>query len=111
MNLVCNFLEQEENSTYPVAPLLDGDKENEKYVDNRHSAEEMTLDTLDYWIQKDLYLLLFPVAYSTLRTPVSTAPVERVFSTSEVTRGKRNRLSDDNLERETLLCKNKTYSF
>ena len=68
-----------------------------------HSAEEMTLDPLDSWIQKkDLYLGLFPVASSILCTPASTAPVEHVFSASrEVTRGKRNRFSDDNLERET----------
>ena len=40
-----------------------------KYLDSRHSAEEMTLDPLDYWIQKnDLYLLLFPLASSILCT-------------------------------------------
>ena len=55
-NLVWNLLEQE-NSTSPVAPLSDGDKEIEKYLDSMHSAEEMTLDPLDYSIQKkDLYL-------------------------------------------------------
>ena len=27
LNLVCNLLEQEENSTSPVVPSLDGDKE------------------------------------------------------------------------------------
>ena len=83
------------------------------YLDSRHSAEEMTLDPLDSWIQKkDLYLGLFPVASSILCTPASTAPVEHVFSASrEVTRGKRNRFSDDNLERETLLRKNKSICF
>ena len=69
----------------------------------------MTLDSLDYWIQKDLYPLLFLVASG---IPYSTAPVETVFSSSgEVTRGKENRLSDDNFERETLLRRNKTYLF
>ena len=50
----------------------------------------MTLDPLDYWIQKkDLYLVLFPVASSILCTPATTAPLERVFSASgEVTRGR-----------------------
>ena len=53
---------------------------------------------------------MFPVASGIQCNPASTAPVERVFSASgEVTRGKRNRLSDDNIERETLLRKNKTY--
>ena len=61
--------------------------------------------------KKDLYLLLCPVASSILCTPASAVPVKCVFSASEFTRGKRNCLSDDNLERETLLHKNKTYLF
>ena len=84
------FAGQEENSTSQVTPLLDEDKKIEKYLDSRHSAEEMTLDPLCYWIQKeDLYLVLFPVASSILCTPASTAPVECVFFANEVTRGKR----------------------
>ena len=48
--------------------------------------------------------MFFPVASSILCTSTLTAAVVSVFSASgEVTRGKRNRLSDDNLERETLL--------
>ena len=43
-NLVCDLLEQDEKGTSPVAPLSDGDKETEKYLDHTHSAEEMTLD-------------------------------------------------------------------
>ena len=40
----------------------------------------------------------------------STAPVERIFSSGgEVTRGKRNRLTDKNLEREIFLRRNKKY--
>ena len=55
---------------------------------------------------KDLYLLLFPVASGILCSPASTAPVEYVFSASEdITREKRNHLSDDNLERETCYAK------
>ena len=45
------FAGTRENSTSPVAPLSDGDKDIE-YLDSRHSAEEMTLDPLDYWIQR-----------------------------------------------------------
>ena len=59
---------------------------------------------------KDLYPLLFPVAPGILCTPASTVPVEHVFSASEVTRGKRYHLPNDNLERETLGHK-KTYLF
>lgn len=91
--------------------LSSNDEEIQKYLDSRHSAEERSLEPLDYWIQKkDVYPLLFPVASGILCTLASTAPVERVFSASgEVTKGKRNRLSDQNLERETLLHKNKLY--
>ena len=71
----------------------------------------MNLDPLDYWIQnKQLYPLLYPAATSILSTPASTAPIERVFSSSgDITKGKRNRISDAHLERETLLLKNKHY--
>ena len=50
---------EQENSTSPVASLLDGDKEIEKYLDIRHSAEEMTLDPSDYWIQKRIDTFCF----------------------------------------------------
>ena len=71
----------------------------------------MTLDPLDYLIQKkDLYRLFFSVASAILCTPASTAAVECVFSASQVIRGKRNCLSDDNLERVTVLRK-KSYFF
>ena len=61
---------------------------------------------------KDLYPLLFPVAPGILCTPASTAPVDRVFSASgEVTRGKRKRLPNDNLERETWVREKKPICF
>ena len=97
---MCDLLGQEENSTSPVAPLLDGNKEIEKYLDSRHSAEEMTLfgllDTKEGFLP-----CVVSVASSIVCIPASNAPVERVFSRSEVARGKRNCLSDDSLERET----------
>ena len=47
------------------------------------------------------------IACEILATPASTAPVELVFSSrGEVIRGKRNRLTDNNLERETFLRRN-----
>ena len=39
LNIVCDLLEQE-NKSIPVAPLSDGNKEIEKYLHRRHSAEE-----------------------------------------------------------------------
>ena len=50
------------------------------------------------------------ITVDVLVTPASTAPVECVFSSGgDSTRGKRNRLTDHNLEREVLLKKNKYY--
>ena len=44
-----------------------------------------------------------------LIVPASSAPVERIFSTGrEATTGKRNRLTNWNLEREVFLRQNKT---
>ena len=64
-----------------------------------------------YWVSiQRCYPFLFPVACDILSTSVSSASVERVFSASgEATKGKRNRLTDKMLERETLLGKNKMY--
>ena len=50
------FAGQEENSTSQVTPLLDEDKAIEKYLDSRHSAEEMTLDPL-YYCERKIYTL------------------------------------------------------
>ena len=71
-NLVCDLLEQDEKGTSPVAPLSDGDKETEKYLDHRRNdiGSFGLLDTM-----KDLYLLLFPVVSGILCTPASTAPM------------------------------------
>ena len=55
-------------------------------------------------MKKNECLDLSQIACEILATPASTAPVELVFSSGgEVTRGKRNRLTDNNLERETFL--------
>lgn len=49
-------------------------------------------------------------AFDLLSTPPASTPVERIFSTGgEATTGKRNRLTDHNLEREILLGQNKMY--
>ena len=57
-----------------------------------------------------MFSKLSEIACDIMCMPASSAPVERVFSVSrEASRGKRNRIMDYNLERETLLCKNKKY--
>lgn len=68
-------------------------------------------DPIQYWIgQQANYPLISPVAIDLLMIPGSSAPVERVLSTAgDSTIGKRNRLSNHNLEREVLLKKNKHF--
>lgn len=69
------------------------------------------VDPLEYWkSQNHEYPLISDVAVDILVIPATSAPVERVFSSAgESTTGKRNRLSDKNLEREILLKKNKYF--
>ena len=66
-------------------------------------------DPIEFWLSSaHSYPKLFDVATDILSVPASSAPVERVFSVSgDACRGKRNRLSGQNLERETLLRVNK----
>ena len=68
-------------------------------------------DPLNYWVtHESTYPLLSNVAVDLLCIPASSAPIERTFSTAgESTSGRRNRLADKNLERETLLRKNRHY--
>lgn len=110
LSLISELLELEENNE-GEEEWTDRDKEIQTYLGSKHTTKEIRSDSLNYWINnKHIFPLLYPIARSILCTPASTAPVERVFSTSgECTRGKRNRISDDNLERETLLLKNKHY--
>ena len=70
---------------------------------------ELEDDPFDFWNTIENYpIIIVPIACDILCVPPSTAPIERVFSTSgESTSGKRNRLTDYNLEREVLLRKNK----
>ena len=66
-------------------------------------------DPIEFWLSSaHSYPKLFDVATDILSVPASSAPVERVFSVSgDACRGKRNHLSGQNLERETLLRVNK----
>ena len=99
--------EAEENEEGP-SQMTKEEEEIERY---RPTNDEMTLHPIVYWVNAShIYPHLSPVACDILSVPASSAPVERTFSVSgEASRGKRNRLADHNLERETLIRKNKKY--
>ena len=82
----------------------------EQYLENVHTFPDEK-DPLEFWIEnREAYPTLSSVAVDILSIPCSSAPVERVFSTAgNATTGKRNRLTDQNLEREVLIRKNKDY--
>ena len=69
------------------------------------------VDPLLFWIEHEsIYPCLASVAVDVLTIPLSSAPVERIFSMAgEFTIGKRNRLANAHLEHKVLLCKNNDY--
>ena len=81
---------------------------------------EMNTSIATHWMMIEIYLYFgnrmsmhthfpqrLPLIYS---TPPSSTPLERIFSTGgEATTGKRNQLTNHNLEREILLRQNKKY--
>lgn len=87
-----------------------GHTEVERYFDSVEALAE-NVDPISYWDgMMQEYPLISSVALDILSIPASWAPVERVFLTAgDSTIGKRNRLADNNLEREILLKKNKHY--
>lgn len=93
--------------------LPPGGAEVERYFASFSSVESTVnaSDPLEYWArQESQYPLIAKLAVGPLSMPSSLAPVERVFSTAgESCIGKRNRLTDVNLEREVMLKKNKHY--
>ena len=82
----------------------------EKYLNETIPLRE-DADVLDFWIQHEqIYPDVSDVAFNILTISTSSAPIERVFSTAgHVSAGKRNRISGQNLEREVLIKKNKSY--
>lgn len=84
--------------------------ELEQYLTSIPSLED-GVDPVMHWVeQENMYPLLAPLSIDLLTIPGSSAPIERTFSTAgESSGGKRNRLSDVNLEREVLLRKNRAY--
>ena len=106
--------EKEENAT-TAQEMSKEEREIERYQEYKPNHEEMKTDPIDYWVNNfNTYQLLSPIGCDILATPASSAsaPVERTFSISgEATSGRRNRLTDYNLERETLLRRNKKYIY
>lgn len=90
--------------------LPPGKAEIEQYFSSVHSVAE-SVDPITFWLENETkYPLLSSLAIDVLCIPASSAPVERTFSTAgESTSGRRNRLSDKNLEREVLIRKNRHY--
>ena len=86
------------------------EEEVNRYFSTAHTLAEK-LDPVFFWTEiNQTYPLLSAFAVDILVIPASSAPIERTFSTAgEATAGKRNRFSDQNLEREVLLRKNKVY--
>ena len=87
-----------------------GKAEIEQYFSSVITMSERE-DPITFWMEKEAnYPLLSSYATDILCIPAPSAPVERTFSTAgESTSGRRNRLSDKNLEREVLLQKNRQY--
>ncbi len=65
----------------------------------------------DWWVKnKSIFPRLFPVACDVLVIPATSAPSERVFSLAGYcSKEKKNRLSNDHLEREVMLKSNKHF--
>ena len=87
-----------------------GKAEIEHYMSMLESVRD-DVDVLQYWVdQQCRFPLISKLALGMLVIPASSAPVERVFSTAgEACIGRRNRLTDSNLEKEVLIKKNKHY--
>lgn len=113
LDRVSELLQKKEDEEKEVGSqqMTKEEEEIERYSKCRPTNNEMKLDPIVYWVNvSHVYPNLSPVACDILSVPASSAPVERTFSISgESSRGKRNRLVDHNLERETLMRKNKKY--
>ena len=103
-------------SKSPTSPSIESSLDNISKIEEEMCLYEKQYleisedtDPIEFWLSSaHSYPKLFDVATDILSVPASSAPVERVFSVSgDACRGKRNRLSGQNLERETLLRVNK----
>ena len=87
-----------------------GQIELDHYLSTTESAQD-NVDVLQYWDDLHFqYPLLSKIAVDVLVIPASSAPVERVFYTArEACIGRRNRLTNSNLETKVLIKRNKHY--
>ena len=109
LSRVASLIEEKKKQSNNSVSISAEEKEVDRYNMDSFNIE-LEDDPFDFWnITKD-YPIIAPIACDILCVPSSTAPIERVFSTSgESKSGKRNRLTDYNLEREVLLRKNRKY--
>ena len=109
LSRVASLIEEKKKQSNSSVSLSAEEKEVDRYsMDSFNTALED--DPFDFWNTIKNYPIIASIACDILCLPPSTAPMERVFSTSgESTSGKRNKLTDNNLEREVLLRKNKKY--
>lgn len=107
LSRVASLIEEKKKQSNNSTSLSSEEKEVDRYSKDSFNIE-LEDDPFNFWNTIKDYPIIAPVACDILCVPPSTAPIERVFSTSgESTSGKRNRLTDNNLEREVLLRKNK----
>ena len=109
LSRVASLIEEKKKQSNSNVSLSAEEKEVDRYSMDSFNTE-LEDDPFDFWNTIKNYPIIAPIACDILCVPPSTAPIERAFSTSgESTSGKRNRLTDYNLEREVLLRKNKKY--
>ena len=109
LSRVPSLIEEKKKQSNNGTSLSSEKKEVDRYSKDSFNIE-LEDDPFNFWNTIKDYPIIAPVACDILCVPPSTAPIERVFSTSgESTSGKCNRLTDYNLEREVLLRKNKIY--
>ena len=84
----------------------------ERYAKRMHPVKQHE-DPITFWTNEEVaqnFPLLSVIAIDLLIIPGSSAPVERMFSTTgDASSGKRNQLTDKNLEREIMIRKNRQY--
>ena len=109
MSIIVSQQVQKEHKTSTLTPA----EEVDHFIVQRksYSQEGEILDPLDFWIKSEAqYPTLSKVACDVLVIPASSTPIERTFSIAEnACIGKRNRLTDKNLEREALIRSNKDH--
>ncbi len=102
---------KEQASSRSTSPCLMPEQEEVRLYASSELDINEDIDPLQFWMENEsTYPLLASLAFDVLSIPASSAPVERVFSTAGlVSSGRRNRLSDRNLEREIMLKRNMSF--